>query len=133
MKIIYEIGPYRASWDTDPASLEFLTLQLKDSPERGAKIYGTSEELRTALNEHLKEISWVSSDTYDHILYKVDGKYGAPMGRNPSVLTESYGRIYDRKVSLTDGYDKGGAYWGNGPELRVKYSLDGLYYEFYRL
>lgn len=74
--------------------------------------------------------------TIDKIITKVDGKYGAPMGRHdigepPFPFLE---RIYDCRVRLPyDGaYDKGGAYWGCGAELRVRYTKDLSYIHFYR-
>jgi len=50
----------------------------------------------------------------------VDGKYGAPMGRqswddNAKPFT---GRMYLRHIPLdSGGYDSGGAYWGIGMRL----------------
>ena len=73
------------------------------------------------------------------IITECDGTYGARMGRcnegerptNPKV------KIFDRPVPLSiDGcYDRGGAYWGyspNGATLRVAYTKDLSYIEFYR-
>ena len=73
--------------------------------------------------------------TIKEIIYKVDTSRGAPMGR-PNIGTRpTEGRIYDCKVPMyADGaYDKGGAYWGNGKELRVSYTKDLTFVEFYRL
>jgi len=81
------------------------------------------------------------------ILDKVDTRYGAPMGRanvgkppvtitsGPSckIFKSNQVKVYDRKVTLCDGYDKGGVYWGYGSELRVRYTKDLSYIEFYRL
>lgn len=74
-----------------------------------------------------------SQELYDEILRPVNTKYGAPMGRSSKGEPPTDCRIFDRAVSVPDGYDKGGAYWGLGPQLRVKYSQDGTYVEFYRL
>lgn len=42
---------------------------------------------------------------------KVDTRYGAPMGRpDEGVFT---GRVRLRRVPLHEGYDPGGAYWGD--------------------
>jgi len=44
----------------------------------------------------------------------VSCKYGAPMGRhggNPANLQEAK-RLHARRQGGSDGYDKGGAYWG---------------------
>ena len=46
---------------------------------------------------------------------EVSGKYGAPMGRrgdNPSNL-QGVKRLHARRQGGSDGYDKGGAYWGD--------------------
>lgn len=91
--------------------------------------------------------------TIDKIITKVDCKYGAPMGRS-SILPQQYSivdmgaphkflcdpitlaskRIFDCKIPMPDGcYDKGGAYWGHGAELRVSYTKDLTYVHFYRV
>ena len=95
--------------------------------------------------------------TIDKIITKVDCKYGAPMGRS-SILPQHYSmatcegrkvifidnrsgefasismhKVFDCKVPMPDGcYDKGGAYWGHGAELRVAYTKDLSYVHFYR-
>jgi len=80
------------------------------------------------------------------IIYKVDGRYGAPMGRSnvgsqPITVTRgNAGRIcecdqvkvYQRRVILDQGYDSGGAYWGIGEPLYVRFTLDLSYVEFFR-
>lgn len=91
--------------------------------------------------------------TIDKIITKVDCKYGAPMGRS-SIFPKEYlilgsgdmrkrlvnyedktdQTIFDCKVPMIDGaYDKGGAYWGLGAELRVAYTKDLTYVHFYRV
>ena len=95
--------------------------------------------------------------TIDKIITKVDGRRGAPMGRS-NVYPEQYSiniahkfilvricdteptrkkaiRLYDCRVPMCpDGaYDKGGAYWGIGNELRVRYTKDLSFVEFYRV
>lgn len=63
-------------------------------------------------------------------LPKVDGKYGAPMGRTEKRLEWKGGSVYNPaslivpvklamwRVKLnSDGYDSGGAYWGTGQPL----------------
>lgn len=44
-------------------------------------------------------------------------------------------RIYDCAVPMARdlAYDRGGAYWGHGPQLRVQYNKDLSYVKFYRL
>ncbi len=57
------------------------------------------------------------------------------MGRS-NVGTKPEGvKVYDCRVPLQgDGsYDRGGAYWGLGAELRVKYTKDLSYVEYYRV
>lgn len=73
--------------------------------------------------------------TIDKIIDKVDNLYGSPMGRANVGTEPTDKRVFCRKVPLSgDGaYDKGGAYWGIGRELRVKYTKDLSYIEFYRV
>jgi hypothetical protein len=72
--------------------------------------------------------------TIDKIITKVNATYGAPMGRRsvgerPDLTT----RVFDCAAPMSDGaYDKGGAYWGIGSQLRVSYTKDLSYIEFYR-
>lgn len=44
-------------------------------------------------------------------------------------------RIYDCAVPMSSAgaYDRGGAYWGFGKQLRVKYNKDLSFVKFYRL
>lgn len=82
--------------------------------------------------------------TIDKILTKGFNEYGAFMGR-PNIDTcpksecngqqFSYtGTLYDAHVRLdTGGYDKGGAYWGHGRQLRVEYNKSLTWVRFYRL
>jgi hypothetical protein len=84
--------------------------------------------------------------TIDKILTNCDCKYGSPMGRaditpdnlNYIHVTEKNAKrylkstLFDCKVNLTQGYDKGGAYWGLPNNLRVKYTKDLTYVVFYR-
>ncbi len=70
----------------------------------------------------------------DKIITKVDCTRGAPMGRYNKGERPIDKKIYDCKVPMISGgaYDKGGAYWGIGGELRVSYTKDLSYIEFYR-
>ena len=85
--------------------------------------------------------------TIDKIITKLSCKYGAPMGRNnvgtkPTVITSGKNckivksnqiTIFDCAVPMCgSAYDKGGAYWGIGEQLRVSYTKDLSYIEFYR-
>ncbi len=68
------------------------------------------------------------------IVKEVNGKFGAPMGRSSYGVKPTKGKVFDRKVPMSRdaGYDKGGAYWGIGKELRVEYTKDLSYVRFYR-
>jgi len=71
--------------------------------------------------------------TIDKIITKVNTKYGAPMGRNNVFKNKESKTVFDSAIPLdSGGYDKGGAYWGYGPQLRVRYTKDLSYIEFYR-
>jgi hypothetical protein len=80
------------------------------------------------------------------IITPVNCKYGAPMGR-PNIGTEPItvtrgrnGRIckcdqvkvYQKRVHLIDGYDQGGAYWGIGKPLYVRFTKDLLFVQYFR-
>lgn len=86
---------------------------------------------------------------FNQILHKVDTRRGAPMGRpnvgtEPVIVTRFNGRnvrtckcdqvkVYQRRVALYDGaYDRGGAYWGIGRPLYVRFTKDLSYVEFFR-
>ena len=84
--------------------------------------------------------------TINKIITDVNCRYGAPMGRmsigvNPNLLcnTDKISlnpvKVYDCAVPMTScgAYDKGGVYWGIGRQLRVRYTKDLSYIEFYRL
>lgn len=68
------------------------------------------------------------------IVDKVNCKFGAPMGRASYGEKPTKGKIFDRRVPMSEdgAYDKGGAYWGYGNELRVEYTKDLKYVRFYR-
>jgi len=82
--------------------------------------------------------------TIDKIITKCNCQYGAPMGRynvdnreieeiNGTKYAKFNGKLFDCKIPLNyGGYDKGGAYWGIGSELRVSYTKDLTYINFYR-
>ena len=81
-----------------------------------------------------------------NVITDVSCKYGAPMGRanigsHPHLITRGNNcrvckvdqtKVYDKHVALYDGYDKGGAYWGIGSALRVRFTADLSYIKFYR-
>lgn len=80
------------------------------------------------------------------IITQVNCQYGAPMGRanvgsqpititsgnNCRIVKKNQTKVYERKVNLIDGYDKGGAYWGYPNNLYVRFTKDLTYVEFYR-
>jgi len=83
------------------------------------------------------------------VITEVSTKYGAPMGRsnkgtepptvtsgpNCRILKKDQPKIYDKRVPMSPcgAYDIGGAYWGIDKELRVRFSADLTYIEFYRV
>ena len=73
-------------------------------------------------------------ETIDKIITKVSSKYGAPIGRISRCADKPTDKkIFDCAVPLNNGgYDKGGAYWGFPNNLRVSYTKDLSYFEFYR-
>jgi hypothetical protein len=78
--------------------------------------------------------------TIDKIIGNVNSKYGAPMGRanvgqHPNPTFNINKRVFDCRVPMSnDGaYDRGGAYWGIGKELRVSYTKDLSFIKFYRV
>jgi len=72
--------------------------------------------------------------TIDKIITKVNTQYGSPMGRqNTGKKPTNKKKVFDCKVKMNGAYDKGGVYWGLGKELRVSYTKDLSYIEFYRV
>jgi hypothetical protein len=75
-------------------------------------------------------------NAFEKIVIKLDTRLGAPMGRcnvgqRPTNINN---KVFDRRVRLcAGGYDAGNAYWGLGSELRVSYTKDLSYIEFYRI
>ena len=120
------------TWHTGPCAIR------AHSSQRGIKI-------------GYHAFKWVGADSqtvFDGLTERVDTRRGAPMGRGSSIQFKEYadavGRptpfqsepepwlpVFDRKVPLTDGYDRGGAYWGWPNNLRVRYT-SGFFHEFYR-
>lgn len=80
------------------------------------------------------------------IITPVNCGFGAPMGRAnigkepTTVIRGNSGRIckadqtkvYEKNVPLIDGYDQGGAYWGIPSNLKVRFTKDLSFVEFYR-
>lgn len=71
--------------------------------------------------------------TIDKIITECDCKWGAPIGRRSIGTKPTDKKIFDCNVPLDNGgYDKGGAYWGIPSNLRVEYTKDLSYINFYR-
>jgi hypothetical protein len=70
----------------------------------------------------------------DLVVPRVDTKYGAPMGRYSNTKEERPGdkKLFVRLIRLTEGYDKGGAYWGIGESLYAEFTKDITYIRFFR-
>jgi hypothetical protein len=91
----------------------------------------------------------IASHNVHNTIPEVSTKYGAPMGRmnignTPHTITSGRAnkiykcnqiKIYDKRVPMSPcgAYDKGGAYWGIGKELRVRFTANLSYVEFYRM
>jgi hypothetical protein len=71
--------------------------------------------------------------TIDKIITEVSTKYGSPMGRRNIGTKPDDKTIFDCYVPMNGAYDKGGAYWGLGKPLRVSYTKDLSYVDYYRL
>ena len=83
---------------------------------------------------------------FHEVLRDVNTRYGAPMGRSnvgsqPITVTRGpkcreykcdQTKVYQRHIALDQGYDSGGAYWGIGKPLYVRFTLDLSYVEFFR-
>lgn len=70
--------------------------------------------------------------TLDKIITNVSTKFGASMGRCNVGTRPTDKTIFDCEIVLNGAYDKGGVYWGLGDTLRVSYTKDLQYIEFYR-
>lgn len=81
------------------------------------------------------------------IITPVSTKYGAPMGRankgkepititsgrNNRIVKKNQTKVYQKRVRLDyGGYDSGGAYWGIGSPLYVRFTKDLQYVEYFR-
>lgn len=66
------------------------------------------------------------------IIYPVSTKFGAPMGRHSVGTLPTDKKVFDSFIPMSGGYDRGGAYWGTPDNVRVKYTKDLSYIEFYR-
>lgn len=68
------------------------------------------------------------------IIYEVNSKRGAPMGRCDVGVRPNWKPVIVKRVPLVyDGvYDRGGAYWGSPDNLWVEFTMDLQYIHFYR-
>jgi len=99
------------------------------------------------------DLKTVGFRTIDKIIWPVDCKYGAPMGRRSIIPndcevvdigahkkylvdleTKKSQVLYDCAIRMSPcgAYDFGGAYWGCGKQMRVQYTKDLSYIKFYR-
>ncbi len=97
----------------------------------------------------MKTIKKLARHNVHNTIPYVGTKYGSQMGREnigKQPHTIIYGRanriykcnqvkIYDKRVPMSQcgAYDVGGAYWGRGKQLRVRFTGDLDYVEFYRI
>lgn len=97
----------------------------------------------------MKRIKTLSPHNVHNTIPEVSTKYGAPMGRmnigkEPYTITSgpkcktfkcNQVKIYDKRVPMSQcgAYDRGGAYWGIGKQLRVRFTANLSYVEFYRM
>jgi len=86
------------------------------------------------------------NDNLGRVITATNSKFGAPMGRankgnypvtitsgnNGRICKKHQTKVYNKRVALIEGYDMGGAYWGTGSELRVEFTADLQYINFYR-
>lgn len=92
------------------------------SSRRGAPMGRSNEGKRP--KEVLPDMSDITEkDTYLFNVYWILRK---------KRLNKNIPKIYDCAVPMCTGYDKGGAYWGIGAQLRVAYTKDLSYIQFYR-
>ena len=85
--------------------------------------------------------------TIDQIITKCNTSFGAPMGRpnfdnrvltvcNGVTFAQFNGKVFDCEIPLNkEGYEVrfGSVYWGIGKQLRVSYTKDLSYINFYRV
>lgn len=132
---------YRVKVKSDSGIYNFSV--SASSPDAAKDIVVKAEGCPTNAIKSVKEIG----RTIDKIITKVNCQYGAPMGRAnvgepPKAELHPWARVplpkpkrvYDCAVPMSEGaYDRGGAYWGMGKQLRVRYTKDLSYIEFYRV
>ncbi len=76
-----------------------------------------------------------SKEVYKTLFPDLSNTYGTSQGRTNIGIpnTQQSKKIYRRRVYLNkSGYDPGGAYWGKGSPLYVKFTLDKSYVRFFR-
>lgn len=53
-------------------------------------------------------------------------------GNNGRICKADQTKVYEKRVSLIDGYDMGGAYWGWPDNLRVRFTKDLSFVQYFR-
>lgn len=112
--------------------IRLFVVSPKNQPEHNCDIYRFYNKLKSKVQDLIPLTYW---QAWKAIMHDVNTKYGAPMGRpNVGGAPDGYTKVYQRRVSLPyDGaYDRGGAYWGYGKPLYVRFTLDLSYVEFFR-
>ena len=74
-------------------------------------------------------------DTLARLVRPLNSRYGAPMGRaNVGDRPTDDTKVFDcyLPMSADEAYDTGGSYWGCGSRMRVSYTKDLDFVEYYR-
>lgn len=53
-------------------------------------------------------------------------------GNNGRICKRDQVKVYQKRVPLNQGYDNGGAYWGIGSPLYVRFTKDLTFIQFFR-
>jgi hypothetical protein len=61
--------------------------------------------------------------------------YTVVRGRNGRICKCDQVKVYDKRLPMSNcgAYDQGGAYWGIGKQMRVRFTKDLTYIEYYRM
>jgi hypothetical protein len=70
---------------------------------------------------------------YTKFVGQTNTTHGAQHGRGSSLSPRPTDqKIYEKHVPLTEGYDRGGAYWGIGSPLYLEFTADLTWWRFVR-